>query len=91
MTSDGGHGAAETPLAGAVVTFAASGGKTSVASCPTGGSGGCSVSVSGIAKRYGTETLTVTGVALLGQTYDSDSNHDTDGDTDGTTITVPKP
>jgi hypothetical protein len=36
-------------------------------------------------------TLTITSVTHAALTYDAGANHDPDGDSNGTSITVPKP
>lgn len=60
-------------------------------SCTTGAAGTCSISLSGIPKGHGSRTFTVTSVTASGQTYAAGSNHDPDGDSDGTSITITKP
>ena len=59
-------------------------------SCTTDTSGTCTVTVSDIRKRTGDITFTVTGFSDPDGSYDSSSNHDPDGDSDGTSITVQK-
>jgi hypothetical protein len=76
-------------LANAAVSGAWSGGATS--SCTTNGSGRCSVSRSGIPKSTGSVTFTVSSVALGTFVYKPANNHDPDGDSTGTAITVSKP
>ncbi len=58
------------------------------ASCNTDGAGQCEVTSGPIPNRNKTVTLTVTGIP--GTDYDQAENHDPDGDSDGTTITVNK-
>ena len=85
---DGDH----APVAGAVVTGSWSAGASGNASCTTGASGTCTVqkaklsmtSVAGV-------TFTVTGATLAGRTYQAAANHDPDGDSTGTSITVLRP
>jgi PKD repeat protein len=61
-----------------------------VASCVTGASGRCSVSLSGIARSNPSVSFSVTWVShAVG--YRSDLNHDADGDSGGTTIEVRRP
>jgi serine protease AprX len=83
------HTAAEAPQAGAVVTAHWTGG-TSV-QCTTDASGACSVGRSGLSKRQTSITLTVDNVSASGATYDAAANHDPDGDSNGTSISVAKP
>ena len=44
-----------------------------------------------IPKKNGSVTFTATGVSLFGFTYQLSDNHDPDGDSTGTSITVLKP
>lgn len=81
--------AGETPVAGATVTGTRGGGLTGSASCVTAANGRCSVSKS--ARKLPSVTFTVTNVTRSGATYASGTNHDPDGDSNGTTITVLKP
>ena len=83
------HTSSHGPLANAVVSAAWSGGSTG--SCTTSASGRCAVSRSGIPKNTGSVTLTVTNVVLGTFVYKPASNHDPDGDSNGTTISVAKP
>jgi hypothetical protein len=78
---------------GAVASATASGGWSdgSSASCVTDSSGQCAVSLSGILKRTGNVIFAVNEVAHATLTYDATDNHDPDGDSDGTSITVYKP
>ncbi len=77
-------------LSGAIVTGTWSNGGT--ASCTTNSSGTCTVqktklSLSGVASV----TFTVTSVTRSGGTYVPGSNHDPDGESNGTAITVNRP
>ena len=65
-----------------------SGGFAGNASCDTDGAGQCEVTSGPIPNRNKTVTLTVTGIP--GADYDQAENHDADGDSDGTAITVNK-
>jgi hypothetical protein len=78
---------AGAPVSGALVSGAWSSGESS--ECTTS-SGSCSVTRSGIRKNIASVTFTVGGVAHSDLTYDPGSNGDPDGDSDGTSITVPK-
>lgn len=81
------HDADHNPVETATVTggWDLGGGDTS---CTTDETGTCQVSRSGIRKSTKSATFSVDGVAADGQTYESGANHDPDGDSDGTTITV---
>jgi immune inhibitor A len=83
------HDASHNPVDGATVSGSWSNGGTT-APCITDNTGQCSVSQSGIAKRTGNVTFTVTDVADT-LTYDPAHNHDPDDDSDGSSITVNKP
>ena len=83
------HTSSHGPLANAVVNAAWSGGST--ASCTTNASGRCAVSRTGIPKSTGNVSFTVTNVVLGTFVYKPASNHDPDGDSNGTTISVAKP
>ncbi len=63
-----------------------SGAYSGTASCTTQAGGTCSVATPELSKRSGPDTFTVTG--LTGDTYQSGENHDADGDSDGSSITV---
>lgn len=77
------HDASHAPVAGVPVAAAWSGGYSGNAACTTDASGQCSVTSGGIAKKRGSVSLMVTAPA--------GPNHDPDGDSNGTTITVLKP
>lgn len=83
------HDAAEAPLADATVNGTWSGGGSGSGSCTTGTTGQCSVSKSNL--KSGSATFTVDSVSHATLTYQSGSNHDADGDSDGTSIRVAKP
>lgn len=86
------HDANENPVADATVsgTITYNGNSTSV-SCLTDNSGQCSVSKSGIPKKNGSATFTVSNVTHQTLPYDANANHDPDGDSNGTSIAVNKP
>ncbi|MFP3854868.1 MAG: hypothetical protein ACLFWD_11310 [Anaerolineales bacterium] len=85
------HDGAEGAVAEATVSGTWSGGASGTAQCTTGSTGSCTVSYSGIAKRSSTVAFTVDSVTHSTLTYQSADNHDPDGDSDGTSISVPKP
>lgn len=86
------HDASHNGVAGAVVsgTFVYNGNSVGK-SCTTETSGACTVSLSGILKRYSSVTFDVTGIDHSSLTYDATANHDPDIDSNGTSITVIKP
>jgi PKD repeat protein len=75
------HDASHRPVAQAVVTLSSNG----TATCSTDASGRCVVSTLKLSAK---RTVTVTGVVVATFTYKSESNHDPDGDSNGTVITV---
>ena len=84
------HDAGETPIAGATVngSWDVGGG----GSCTTDASGQCSVIKNNIKGNEASATFTVTDVTRnAGDTYDSGANHDPDGDSNGTSITILQP
>ena len=85
------HDPAHNPVANATVTGSWSGGASGSASCVTGANGRCSVTKAGIAKKQASVGFTVTSVTHATRTYASGANHDPDGDSTGTAITVLKP
>ena len=81
------HEADDTPLSGATVTGVWSvGGLT--ASCTTGATGVCVASLPAIKKSVPSVVFTVSDVTMSGRSYEPGSNHDADGSSDGTSITV---
>jgi len=83
------HNSSHGPLANAAVSGTWNGGSTG--SCTTNASGQCAVSRTGIPRSTGSVSFTVTNVALGTFVYKPASNHDPDGDSNGTTISVIKP
>ena len=82
------HTSSHGPIANAAVSGAWSDGSTG--SCATNASGQCVVSKTGIPKRTGSVNFTVTNVALGMLVYKPADNHDPDGDSNGTSISVIK-
>jgi hypothetical protein len=82
---DGSH----NPVSGATVSGAFSAGANGNASCTTGTSGTCFVTKSRL--KSSSVTFRVTNVTRSTRTYQSASNQDPDGDSDGTTIIVTRP
>jgi len=85
------HDAAHNPVANATVSGAWSGNYSGGASCVTNTSGLCSLTTGNISNKKTSTTFTVTTVSLAGYSYQSGSNHDADGDSNGTAITVTRP
>lgn len=85
------HDSNHSPVASATVTGAWSGGPTGSASCTTNSNGQCTVQRNLSKNRFASATFAVTNITTSGYTYDPNANHDPDGDSDGTTITVNRP
>jgi hypothetical protein len=85
------HDANHNAVSSATVSGTWSSGATGTGSCITNSSGQCTVSKSSIPKRTGSVTFTVDNVTHATLTYNSADNHDPDGDSNGTSITVNKP
>ena len=80
---------ANVPVSAATVTGTFSAGGKGIGTCTTGSSGTCTVTRPRL--RSGSVAFTVTGVTHATRTYDSAGNHDPDGDSDGTSVTVFRP
>ena len=85
------HDAGHNPVANATVSGAWSGGISGSASCVTNAAGQCSISYSSISKKTTSVTFTVNSLTAAGYSYVPGDNHDPDGDSNGTAITVAKP
>ena len=85
------HNANHNPLANATVTGNWSNGASGAATCTTGSNGTCSVTKSGIRNGKSSVTFTVSNVTRASYTFESASNHDPDGSSNGTRIVVRKP
>jgi hypothetical protein len=82
------HDAADAPLAGATVSGSWSGGITGEASCVTVSNGRCSIGLTNLKTNMTSVTFTINDITASSAVYDPAANHDPDGDSDGTTITV---
>jgi PKD repeat protein len=85
------HTSAHATIAGVTISVTWSGGASGSGSCVTDASGKCNVTLNNIRKTATSVTFTVNGMTLSGYVYSSAANHDPDGDSNGTTITVAKP
>jgi hypothetical protein len=83
------HDASENPVAGATVSIQWSTGATGTAT--TGANGQGTFTLSNLSKQTPSVTLTIMSVTHATLTYAAGANHDPDGDSNGTSITVPKP
>jgi hypothetical protein len=82
------HSSSEAAVANATVTGSWSDGATGSGSCTTGSNGTCTVTKSNISGQSGSVTFWVTNVTHASLAYNQASNHDADGSSNGTTITV---
>ena len=85
------HNSSHGVVSGARVTGKWSNGATGNASCTTNSAGQCTINKPKLLTSVSSVTFTVTKVNLRGQTYSAASNHDPDGDSNGTYIIVQKP
>jgi serine protease AprX len=85
------HDSSHNPVTNATVYGTWSGGYSGTTQCTTGGSGQCTVQTGGVSKNQTSVTFTVNNVTHATYTYQPSSNHDPDGDSNGTVITVNKP
>ncbi|OFV98786.1 MAG: hypothetical protein A3H28_01435 [Acidobacteria bacterium RIFCSPLOWO2_02_FULL_61_28] len=85
------HDSNHDPVSNATVSGNWSGGASGSASCTSDGTGKCTVSKGGLKRATNSVTLSVSGVSLAPLTYSSIANHDPDGDSNGTSITVTRP
>lgn len=85
------HDSGENPVANATVSAAWSNGVTGSGSCVTDGSGSCSISRNNIRRNTNSVTFSVTNVSDATNSYAPGSNHDPDGDSDGTAMVITKP
>jgi len=80
------HDSSHSSVANAVVSGSWSNG--SLASCTTNALGRCSVVMPGIPRKTANLRFSVTNTALATFVYKPADNHDPDGESDGTTITI---
>ena len=79
---------AHAAVAGATITGSWSGAATGTSSCTTSATGVCTLTQSNLPRSRATITFTVTGIVSAGATYVSSANHDPDGSSNGTVITI---
>jgi len=84
------HDSAHGAVSGAIVTGSWSGGFSGSASCTTNAAGQCVVQTGSMNRNRPSVTFTVTNVTGS-LNYSAASNHDPDGSSNGTSITVIKP
>jgi serine protease len=82
------HNASHGAVRGATVTGAWSAGASGVAGCVTDRRGRCTVTSPKMSLGTAGVSFTVTAVSRAGYAYTASSNHDPDGSSNGTTITI---
>ena len=85
------HDSNETPVANALVSGVWSGATSGTASCTTDAAGQCTVSVSNLSRKQKSVTFSVTDISHATLSYNALDNHDPDGSSDGTSITIASP
>ncbi len=86
------HDAADQPMPGVVVEGTWDGAASGVGTCTSGASGTCTVTKANLRNRKGTTaSFTVSGLTAPDAIWSPGDNHDPDGDSNGTTITVAAP
>ncbi len=86
------HDARHNPIANAAVSGAWSAGTSGSGSCVTGPTGRCAIAKTGLSRSSVSRvTFSVTNVTATGMTYQASANHDSDGDSTGTALTVFRP
>lgn len=83
--------ASGNPLPGVTVDGSWSGGTSGTSSCVTDTSGWCTVASSNISNKSTSVTFSVDSLSASGYTYDATANHDPDGNSNGTSITITSP
>jgi hypothetical protein len=84
------HSAGHAPVPGVYVAFSYGGAVSGQTSCVTNSSGFCYVLSKQVGGTSGSVTFTIMSMTKGGFTYTASANHDPDGDSDGTAITVTK-
>ncbi|MFZ5856938.1 MAG: S8 family serine peptidase [Chloroflexota bacterium] len=85
------HNAKERPVARATVVIRWISGLTGTASCVTNNKGICQIKKSGISTRVTSARLRIVRVTRAPLVYNSQANHDPDGNSTGTVILVSRP
>ncbi len=85
------HDAAENPIADVTVKGVWSGGYSGNAQIVTDANGRATMTTANLRGKVKRVTFTVTSLTKSGSTYSAAANHDPDGDSNGTSIVVPRP
>lgn len=83
------HDGNDNPVAGASVSIQWSTGATST--LPTDANGNATFTLNSISKQVSSVALTITNATHPTLNYDADANHDSDGDSNGTSLSVLRP
>jgi hypothetical protein len=82
------HDASHAAVNGAKVSGNWSNGATGSSSCVTNSAGQCIVSKGNLSTKTASVTFTVSSITGTGLSYTSTANHDSEPDSNGTTIVV---
>jgi aqualysin 1 len=82
------HGTAHGPIANATVSVSWSGAQTGSGSCLTGSTGQCTITRNNLGRTTSSITFRVGNVTRSGGTYTATANHDANGNSNGTNLTV---
>jgi hypothetical protein len=85
------HDSSETPVANSLVNGTWSDGASDSDICTTDSTGQCTITKTNIKSNVSSVTFNITNIAQVSSVYQPADNHDPDGDSDGTTITVLMP
>jgi hypothetical protein len=85
------HDSSETPVTNAEISGTWSGGVSDSDACTTDSSGRCTITKSNIKSDVGSVIFNITNITQVSFVYQPADNHDPDGDSDGTTITIYAP
>jgi hypothetical protein len=82
------HDVNENPVAGATVNGTWIDGTSGTGTCMTDSDGKCSISINNLKSNIPNVTFVVNDVTKSGFLYEPNENHDPEGDSDGTAITI---
>ena len=85
------HDDSHLPVSGAQVSASWISGANGGGSCTTDGAGECVIQSGKIKSNKSSATLQVIGITASGLSYQAADNHDPDGDSDGTTVSITAP
>jgi len=85
------HNNLEQAVTNATVTGKWSNGASGTITCTTNASGICTVTKTGLSRSTSSVTFTITNITKSSLVYNAASNHDPDGESNGTTIVILKP